>query len=202
MEIKLYEFRPTRSARVRWTLLEAGLEFETLGADLGPGIIGSDELRKVHPLGKLPAVLIDGRPLFESAAISTYLADQVPQKRLVAPSGTRERALHDQWVSFALTELEAWTWSTAINTFVLPEEKRLPAVFEQNAEQFARGAAALDSALAQTDYLVDDRFSVTDIIVSYSVHSGRRLGLIEKFANLQGYLERLFQRPHCTLSRD
>ncbi len=202
MRIQIYEFAPTRSARVRWTLLEAGLEFETLAADKGPGIIGTDELRKVHPLAKLPAVLIDGRPLFESAAISTYLADCVPEKRLIAPSGTWERALHDQWVSYVLTELEAWTWSTAINTFVLPEEKRLSTVFEQNAEQFARGAAGLDAALSTADYLVADRFSVTDIIASYTLAGARFQGQLAKFSNLQAYLDRLSERPHCTLSRD
>lgn len=55
-------------------------------------------------MGKVPAVVIDGEPLFEAAAICTYLAGLVPEKGLIAPSGTREGALHLQWVSFALTE--------------------------------------------------------------------------------------------------
>ncbi len=92
--IKLFELGPTRSARCRWTLLEAGLEYESIGNR--PDIIGSEELRKVHPLGKLPAAIIDGRPLFESAAISTAIADLVPEKDLVAKPGTWSRALHDQ----------------------------------------------------------------------------------------------------------
>ena len=29
-DIKLYELGPTRSARCRWTLLEAGLEYESI----------------------------------------------------------------------------------------------------------------------------------------------------------------------------
>ena len=84
--IKLFELGPTRSARCRWTLLEAGLEYESIGNR--PDIIGSEELRKVHPLGKLPAAIIEGRPLFESAAISTAIADLVPEKDLVAKPGT------------------------------------------------------------------------------------------------------------------
>ena len=58
--IKLWELGPTRSARCRWTLVEAGLEYESLGNS--PETIGSEALRKVHPLGKLPAAVIDGRP--------------------------------------------------------------------------------------------------------------------------------------------
>ena len=80
--IKLYEHEPTRSARCRWTLKEAGLEYESIGN--APDIIGSEELKAVHPLGKVPAALIDGRPLFESAAICTAIADLVPERRLIA----------------------------------------------------------------------------------------------------------------------
>ena len=40
-KIQLFEYEPTRSARCRWTLLEAGVDYETIGG--GPEIIGSDE---------------------------------------------------------------------------------------------------------------------------------------------------------------
>ena len=97
-EIKLFELGPTRSARARWALLEAGLPFESIGNDVS--IIGSAELLAVHPLGKLPAMLIDGKPLFESAAILTAVADLAPEKQLVAPAGSWSRNLHYQWLSF------------------------------------------------------------------------------------------------------
>ena len=77
--ITLYEWAPTRSARCRWSLLEAGLEFESVGGT--PEIIHSEALCAVHPLRKLPAVVIDGPPLYESAAISTAIADLVPDRK-------------------------------------------------------------------------------------------------------------------------
>ena len=52
-DIKLFELGPTRSARVRWTLLEASLKYESI--DRGVDIFDSEELRSVHPLGKPPA---------------------------------------------------------------------------------------------------------------------------------------------------
>ncbi|MDJ0704012.1 MAG: glutathione S-transferase N-terminal domain-containing protein [Leptolyngbyaceae cyanobacterium MO_188.B28] len=104
--IKLFELGPTRSARVRWTLLEAGLEYESIGNRVE--VIGSEELQRIHPLGKLPAAIIDGQPLFESAAIATAIADLAPEKDLVAKPGTWARNLHYQWVCFVLTEMEAY----------------------------------------------------------------------------------------------
>ena len=198
MNIQLYEYGPTRSQRCRWTFLEAGIDYESID---GGNLFGTPELKKVHPLGAIPAMTVEGKPLFESAAICTYIADLVPEKGLVATSGTWERALHDQWTCYVLSEMEAYTWSSARNTFVLPEEKRLPVVFGQNAEGFKRGAAPMNDALADTDYLVANRFSVTDIIASFTVNWGGSLGLLDEFEHLQAYLERLLERPHCPFSR-
>ena len=200
-EIKLFELGPTRSGRVRWTLLEAGLNYESIGNSVE--IIGSVELRKIHPMGKLPAAIIDGQPLFESAAIVTAVADLVPEKELIARPGTWSRYLHYQWVSFALSEMEAFVQSSEINSidFILPEDQRVPEIVEQNSMLYRKGAAVLDDVLGKTRYLVDDRFSVTDIFVGYTVNWGHEEGLIDDCRNLQAYLSRLFDRDHCTLTR-
>ena len=195
-DITLYEYGPSRSKQARWALLECGLEFKAVG-DLS--ILHSEELKKVNPMGKVPAMLIDGEPLFEAAAICTYLADLVPEKGLIAPSGTRERALHLQWVSFALTEMEAYLWSNARNSFVLPKEQRIKALFEQNNKAFVHAAKVLDKVLADSDYLINNRFSVTDLLVGFTVNWGKGAGLLEEAPNLQRYLGRLKERPHCTL---
>ena len=195
-DITLYEYPPTRSARCRWTLLEAGLDFKSISDS---SLFHSEELRKVHPLGKLPAIVINGQALFESSAICTHIADLVPEHKLIAPVGSWARALHDQWTCFCMTELEAYLWSTFINTTILPAEKRVPKIAKQNAEAFCAGAAVLNEALNGSDYLIQNRFSVTDIIIGYTVNWGGKRGLIESFSNLQRYLDRLYRRPHCTL---
>jgi len=196
LDITLYEYGPSRSKQARWALLECELEFKVIG---GLEVLHSEELNKVNPMGKVPAVKINGEPLFEAAAICSYLADLVPEKGLIAPSGTRERALHLQWVSFALTEMEAYLWSNARNTFVLPKEQRITALFEQNNAAFIHAARVLDKAMTGKDYLVGDRFTMTDLLVGFTLNWGNGAGLLNDMPNLQKFLERLKQRPHCTL---
>jgi len=196
LDITFFEYGPSRSKQVRWVLLELDLEYKSIE---GLQILHTDELKKINPMGKVPAVLINGEPLFECAAICTYLADLVPEKGLIAPSGTRERALHMQWVSFNLSELEAYVWSNARNTFVLPEEQRITALFEQNKSAYVKAARVLDKVLADVDYLIGNQFSVTDILVGATLNWGNHLGLLEKTPHLQAYLARLKKRPHCTL---
>ncbi|MCY4129241.1 MAG: glutathione S-transferase family protein [Gammaproteobacteria bacterium] len=201
MEIILYELGPTRSARCRWALLEAGLEFESRGNSAE--IFDGEELEKVHPLRKLPAAVIDGKPLFESAAICTTIADLAPERNLIGKPGTWARALHNQWTLFVLTELESWLWSTDLNTdkegFLMPLEEQLPDIVNQNRKLAERSAAVLDAHLAQTDYLVEHQFTVTDIISGYTVSWLDELGWIDGFSNLEAYLNRLREREHCTL---
>ena len=74
--MKLYEFAPTRSIRVRWTLQELGVDFEAITVNLLAGEHRSPVFLKINPAGKLP-VLVDGDVvLTESVAIVLYLAEK------------------------------------------------------------------------------------------------------------------------------
>lgn len=198
-QIKLYGFGPTRSARCQWTLLELDVEFEFIDRQ---DLIGSDELRQLHPQAKLPAIQVDGEPLFESTAICTYLCDLYPEKNLLARSGTRERALHEQWCAFTLSEMEAYLWSNAKHRSFYPEDKRAPAVVEPNNQEYRAGASVLNDLLASQDYVIGDSFTVTDILVGWTLNWGRRMGSNKGFENISSYLKRLYARPHCKLNQD
>jgi glutathione S-transferase len=179
---------------VRFTLLELGLPFESVA---GPETFAHPDVAAIHPLKKLPAVRDDGRPLFESAAICTWLADSHADKKLVAPSGQWARALHDQWTAFVLTEVEAYLWHTARNLFVLPEEERLNVVFPQNKKAAQIGLGVLDKELRGRDWLIENNFSVTDIIAGYAVCWAYFLDMTEGLSALNAYAERILARPHC-----
>lgn len=199
MTIVHYEFTPTRSQRVHWTLAELGIAHESRN---DRALIGSDELKKVHPLGKLPAITDNGRPLFESAAICTWLADSHPEKGLVAPSGTWERAQHDQWCAYIMTEIEAHLWSSARNTFIYPEEERLEVIHAQNAKELKRAMGPLDAHLKDNNFLVANTFSVTDIFCGFATNWARRFGHLEGFGNVQAYTMRLLDLPNCPFTKD
>jgi len=99
--------------------------------------------------------------------------------------------------------MEAYVHSTEINSidFVIPKSQHVPEIIEQNSMMFKRSAAALNAVLGKTDYFIEDRFSVTDIIVGYTISWGQELGLLSEFPNLLAFLECLFEREHCTLTR-
>ncbi len=166
--------------------------------------MGTPELKKINPLGRLPGLVVDGKPLFESAAIATWIADQRPEKGIAHKSGTWDRALHDQWLCFALSEMEPHLWARERNAEAfpfVPNDKKVPAAIAQSDYFFAQAATALNDSLAGKTYLVADRFTVTDIIVGYTASWGRSDGLTENYRNINRWLDVLYDRPHCTLER-
>ena len=195
MEITLFGSGTSRSSRCKWTLLELGVEFEYIE---GGSLIGSEELKKMHPLGKLPAISIDGKTYFESAAICSHLCDLNPTGNLIAKPGTHERALHSQWCSFALTEIEAYLWSSFKNQKLYPVEKRVSEIVTNNTIEIKNGLEAIERGLDGYRYLAGDSFSVTDIVVGFTLNWAKNAGHIQNFANLSEYLQRLLGRKLCT----
>ena len=53
--MRLYEFAPTRSIRVRWTLQELGVDFEAVTVNLVAGEHRRPEFLKLNPAGRVPA---------------------------------------------------------------------------------------------------------------------------------------------------
>ena len=193
--MRLFGFSPTRTTRPMWTLAELSMDYEAVTE----GVFKHPELKKYHPLGRTPAMEVDGKGLFESAAMCTYLADLHPDKELISPSGTWDRAIHDQWTSFALTEMEAWGWSTFRSENLVPDDERVPEMYAYNRNAYRKSAAALETALADSDYLINNRFSVTDIIVGWTCHFTTRVGYNDGFDNINAYVDRLMARPKCAL---
>src|SRR5882672_2065677 len=119
--MKLYEFPPTRSIRVRWTLQELGVPFEAVTVNMIAGENRSPAFLKINPAGRLP-VLVDGDlVLTESVAIVLYLAEKYANKRLI-PSDLGQKAKLNQWLLFAATELEQPLWRIAHHTLLYPED--------------------------------------------------------------------------------
>ena len=81
---------PMSRARItRWMLEETGLPYEEVLLEYG-GSMKSQEYLAINPMGKVPALVHNDVAITENAAICTYLADLVPDKKLAPPITTSE----------------------------------------------------------------------------------------------------------------
>jgi glutathione S-transferase len=104
--MKLYFAPLACSAASRIAIYEAGADIEFVQVDTRTKTtVGGDDYRTIHPLGLVPAlVLDDGATLTENAAILQFIAERYPQAAL-APRDPLGRARLQQWLSFIGTEL-------------------------------------------------------------------------------------------------
>lgn len=184
---RLYYMPRTRSSRVLWLLEEIGAPYEL--TEIRGAQRRSDEHLRRHPLGRVPVLhLGDGTTMFESAAICLQLADLNPEAGLIGPIGSPERGLVYQWVVFAVSELEGplFRWIRDLGEGVVDSPAH---------DRFSDAAAAMQSALAERDWLVDDRFSVADVMCASVLEGANTRELLRPWPGLEAYVRRSEARP-------
>ena len=192
--MKLYEFAPTRSIRVRWTLQELGVPFESVVVNGAKGENRQPWFLELNPAGKLP-VLVDGDlVLNESVAIALYLADKYAEKGFL-PKDARGRAEVYRWCLFAATELEQPLWRIARHKVLYAEAERIPAEIPIAARDFRAMAAVLDGHLAGREFVAGDGVTVADFVLAYTLDWADTEDLLGSFANATAYMERMYARP-------
>jgi glutathione S-transferase len=196
--MKLYEFAATRSIRVRWTLQELEVPFESVTIRLPENEHKSPEFLKVNPVGKVPVLIDDGFVLTESAAIVRYLAEKYPEKRLW-PTSLRERAEADRWLMFAVTELEQPLWRIARHTFVYPEEQRISADVQIAARELKEMAQVAERHLRDREFLAGNHVTVADFVMAYTLDWANEENLLEDTPSLRAYMERMYARPKAAM---
>jgi glutathione S-transferase len=194
----LYEFGPTRSIRVRWTLQELGMDFQSRTVDLRAGEHRRPEFLRLNPAGRVP-VLVDGDlVLNESVAIALYLAEKDRDKRFV-PTDLAQRADLDRWLLFVVTELEQPLWRITRNTTLYPEEQRQPSDVAIAGRELKEMAAVLERHMQGREFIVGERATVADFVTAYTLDWADQVRLLDGFPTLKAYMERMYQRPKAPL---
>jgi len=96
----LYYGRGAASLAIHAALKEIGTPYELAEVDLEAGQQRSPEYLRLNPQGKVPTLLVDGKPCHESAALMMILAERHPQAALAPAAGTLERA---EWYELLVT---------------------------------------------------------------------------------------------------
>ena len=193
--MKLYYAPQTRATRPRWMLEEIGAPYELVRLQLSKGEHKQPEHLKIHPHGAVPAFSDDEVTMFESAAICAYLADKFPDKRLAPPVGSPQRGPYYQWLVYSMATMEPPVLKVFLNTRMLAEEKRSPAVAEEGRAQWKDVARVVQQAVEGKTFLLGEHFTAADVMVGSILGWSGFMGLLDGFPGLQAYVGRLTSRP-------
>ena len=185
-KIDFYTNPMSRGQIARWALHEAGADYEQHILEYG-GSMKAPEYLAINPMGKVPAIVHDGKVVTECAAICAYLADAFPEAGLQPTPA--ERADYFRWMFFAAGPVESAITNRHMKWEPTEEQERMAGY-----GNYEHAVAALESALSGRDYVCGDRFTAADIYVGSQVDWGLQFGSLPAGAVFEAYAGRLRTR--------
>jgi glutathione S-transferase len=193
-ELIFYTNPMSRGQTARWMLEEIGEPYETQILDYGTTMKG-DAYLAVNPMGKVPAIVHDGKVVTEVAAICLYLADAFPAAGL-APDPA-DRADYYRWTFFTSGPIEAAFSNKAAGWEPTPERQRM---FGYGNYDLAIGT--LEKALTGKTYIAGDRFTAADLFVGANVNFMLQFNLLDPRPVFTDYAARMTDRDAFRRARD
>lgn len=189
--MKLYFSPGACSLSPHIVLCEAGLAFEIEKVNLSKKTTANgQDYKAINPKGSVPALqLDDAQILTEGPAIVQYIADLVPEKKLVPAAGSMARYHLMEWLNFISTELHKG-FSPLFNPKT-PEETK----------QMVRDALAIrfdivEHQLKSADYVLGAQFSVADAYLFTVLNWANIIQLdMHRWPAIATYQTRIAARP-------
>jgi glutathione S-transferase len=192
-DLRIYGIARTRAFRPLWVANEVGLEYEHLPIEIGDAGAGAPEFRAINPNGRLPFIEDNGFVLFESLAITLYLAKKHANGRLY-PATLEGEARTWQWSMWALNEVDRGVNIWSLHAVRLPADERDAGKRDEALKVVAAPFRVLDAAVARQPYLLGDEFTVADLNVAAVISRAIEMDL-SAVPNLKGWLTRCLARP-------
>lgn len=185
----------SRSFRVLWMLEELGLKADIKTYAITDGSLRTPEYLAKAPLGRVPALEIDGMTLSESGAILQYLAETHAEAGLDRPVGHADRARYLEFFGFGETmgsQVEALNLQ---HLFLRAPAQASPTVIKLNTARLRSTLQVLDGALEGQEYVLASGLSATDMMMGFNLFAAPYYVKLDDMPNLQAYRARLEARP-------
>ena len=198
MTVKLWHCDGARSLRPLWTLEEMGLKYELVKMQFPPRFLhpGYTEL---NPIGTVPFFTDDREDrlteMTESSGICQYLVETYGADDLTVRVSHPEYGEYLNWL-YRSDATYTFPQTLVLRYSVLEsEENRNPQVVKDYTQWFFSRLRSLETALVGKEFLVDNRFTIADIAVGYSLILADSLNLSGQFRkNVESYYNRLKER--------
>jgi glutathione S-transferase len=195
MDLTLYTAPGSRGLVCEWLLEELGLVHDKVVVDLGAGEHKSPGHLRIHPLGAVPALVVEGLPIMETLAICLFLSEHDTRQRLApVPTGAK-RAKWLQWMVYSVTTLESAIVPVFSRAMLLPRADRRSAATQTEQQRFSALLAPLEQPM-QRGSVLETGFGAVDLCLSCRLLWAEQVGLLpDPDATARVYLAHHLERP-------
>lgn len=195
MSLTFY-YAPMSTASVTQVVLEElGVPVEKVKLDIRAGDAKKADFLKLNPNGKVPCLVHDGVPLWESSALTMYLGEQFGVDKQLYPAPGTKRGEAMKWIAWTNVSLGEAVYRIGRNTEWAPEEQRNAKAAEQAMKEVQELLTILDGALAGKPYLVGG-YTLADTHVHAFTDWLRHMKIdFAPYKNINAWSERCGARP-------
>jgi glutathione S-transferase len=184
--ITLYHAPHSRSTRMIWLLEELREPYAIHPVSIFRPMTGegAPDPANRHPDKRVPAIDHGGTLVAESVAIVLYLTDAFPEAQLGPVVGDARRGAYLTWIAWYAAELEP-----ALFAGLAGELDASP----QKQRSYKVAMRRLETALARGPFVMGERFSGADFLISSAIAFGRQV--FPDDPALDSYVDRCRSRP-------
>ncbi|EOX95009.1 Glutathione S-transferase 7 isoform 1 [Theobroma cacao] len=157
----------TATQRVLLCLYEKEVEFQFVPVNMGAGEHKSENYLSLNPFGQVPAFEEGNLKLFESRAITEYIAHEYTDKgtQLLLPGSNKSMAVLSLWKEVEAHQFDPASSKLAWELFIKPILGMATdsAVVEEYEPKLAKVLDVYETRLSQSKYLACDYFTLADL---------------------------------------
>ncbi len=188
--IELHYWPTPNGHKITIMLEECGLAYEIKPVNIGKGDQFKPEFLAISPNNRMPAIVDDGMPIFESGAILLHLAEKAGRFMPTDRLGRKETL---EWLFWQVGNLGPMAGQ--LSHFVNYAQGEHPYSLDRYANEYNRCLGVLERRLEGRDYIVGD-YSIADMASFPWVLISKPLGqALDEFPNVARWREAIKQRP-------
>lgn len=199
MSITFYYSPQSNASRIHGSLIELGIPFEKVRLDLRAGEQKKPEFLALNPNGKVPTLVIDGTPMFESVAIQIALGERYGVEKGLWPApSSPEHLTALSWIVWGQVTLGATLQRYLVNTSDhVPAALHHAGQAEVAMNDLRHQLGILDGHLATRAYIAGASYSLADCDLAAVINWGRWAAKLDlaPYAHLSAWVERVNDRP-------
>jgi len=196
MSLTFYYSPQSSASPVHFTLEELGIPYDKVLIDLKAGAQKQPEYLKINPNGAVPCIVVDGTPIFESAAIQLYLGERYGVDKGIYPPPGPQRGEVMKWVVWTNATLGEAMSRYGRNQHWAPEEERNAKAGETAKSDVEKCLRILEEALKGRKWLVGDKMTIADMHLASWMDYVRMMNFdLAGYPSVNDWVGRVTSRP-------
>lgn len=159
---KLYYYPNNASLAPHFLLHHVQAHYELIFVDRKSHSQKAADYLKLNPAGRIPTLVVDDQPIFESSAICTHICELHPDSGLMPALGDPKRPLFHQWLAFLNNTLQAELMVYYYAYRHTNDETTIPHIIADQNEQIAKALSIIDTQLENNEYLLGHHLTACD----------------------------------------